>query len=233
MKFYIGLETCFCSLSSADCRVLYPPSSSGQLRTCITLAGKMFYEEAFCQQLLSVVSTWKEHFHFHLTCSRGPGPPWGGERESLTSMCFSFVKHHTSPCDSHMLCCTWYTLSARVILELSARWGKHLKICERLELSVHFSPEQLLKMNPKRNFMTLHTACKSVNRTKHTWFSSEMRKYHRRLLFWIHMLGSKQVKLIRQHLWHNYDYHKNYFDCPSLTRLQCTMEENGAIFLRI
>lgn len=189
-----------CCLSSSCGGLLYPTGSSGQLRTRIALAGKMFYEEAFCQQLLSVVSTWKEDFLFHLTCSLGPGPPWGGERESLTSMCFSFVKHRTSPCDSHMRCCTWYTLSARVTVELSARWGKHLKICERLEPWARFCPEQLLKMNPERNFMTLHTACKSVNRTNTHGFLAE---YHRCLLFWINILGLKQVKLIALHLWHN------------------------------
>lgn len=69
-------------------------SSSGQLRTCITL--KCFMRKLFVNNSC----LWSRHgrkiFSFTSHVAGARGPPWGGERESLTSMCFSFVKHHTS-----------------------------------------------------------------------------------------------------------------------------------------
>lgn len=86
--------------------------------------------------------------------SRGPGPPRGGERESLTSMCFSFVKHHTSPCDSHMCRRTLYyrACECRAIRKVGENtwkcvWGVRAFISVR---------------NPERNFTALHTHMHSM-----------------------------------------------------------------------
>lgn len=82
LAFHTNLSAYRCPLSSGERGPAYPSGWVGQLRTCMALAGKMFYEEAFCQQLLSVVSRWKEHFSFHLTC-RGVRAPHGEVNERV------------------------------------------------------------------------------------------------------------------------------------------------------
>lgn len=213
----------FFSISSG-CGMLYP---SVPLDSCVHAShwlGKCFMRKL----LVNNSCLWSRHgrkiFSFTSHVAGARGPPWGGERESLTSMCFSFVKHHTSTVWlTHALLYMIYAVSS------CDRWvickvGKAPEVCERLELWVRLCPEQLLKMNPERNFMTLHTACESVNRTNTHGFLAECQRC---LLFWINILGLKPVKLIGQTIMITTN---NYFDFPSLfyffktkkqTRLQC------------